>query len=197
MKRKILLLVLPVVMVIFCHCTNSSGDAAENVEPGQQAIKDPPVFLFDSLEHLFGNENWQMIDGIDTSYLLFSRQNSSHINVYHYKMSQGDSVNSITSEIGFRGDSVVWSQPTKQLVLINARGKEIEWKDNSLSETAHISFRQTEKDKIVFQRASQKIDLVKTITLSDFLVRSRYDFIHGTHYASDTTSFRWKKLKKG
>jgi len=196
MKRKLSLVILFISAVIFFSCNDTSNDSHKSITNDQSPEKKLPIYLIDSLEHFFGNENWQMIDGVDTSYLLFSRQNDRYIKVYHYKMSQGDSVNNTISEISFKGDSVVWTKPGQQLILQKAKDNEIAWKNNYLQDTTPGSYRSAGKNKIIFQRATKKIYLAKTITLSDFLVRSRYDFLHGTHYAFDTIKFDLHRSKK-
>lgn len=195
MKEKLFLVLLIFLVGLSCQCNNTSKSPGDNEAADTETKKKLPVYLFDSLEHFFGNENWQMTDDAGTSYLLFSRQNDTYIKVYHYKMSKGDSSHNIVSAISVKGDSVTWDQPGRLLVLQKAMNKQVDWK--LLSDTTKISFRLISKDKMVWEEGSKKIMMTKTITLSDFLVRSRYDFIHGTNYAFDTITFNWRlKLKK-
>jgi hypothetical protein len=191
MKEKLFLLYLLLLVGLSWQCNNSLKTPANDVVSDSVPKNKAPVYLFDSLEHFFGNENWLVKSDKDTSYLLFSRQNDTYIKVYQYKISNGDSINNIISAISVKEDHVIWGLSGRQLVLQKAIGKQTDWK--TLPDTTTVSFLLTDKDKIVWQEGSKKIFMVKTITLSDFLVRSRYDFIHRTHYAFDTITFNWRQ----
>jgi len=185
---------LSVVIVIFYSCNNNDNKQAvvNDSSTKETPVKNLPIHLFDSLEHFFGNENWQMIDGGDTSYMYFSRQSDWNIKVYLFDIKKGDSVNSITTEISFKGDSLVWKRPNEELLLKQALDKEIDWVNTNMGGEI-ISFKKAGKNKMLFQKGSRTIFMNQTITLSDFLIRRQYDFLHGTKFAFSDTSFNVKR----
>lgn len=178
--------------LVIASCNNAGDPSKNNNTAAAQEVKTIPVHLMDSVEHFFGNENWQVIDGRDTSYILFSRQNEYYIKLYNYKMAHGDSVNNSISAISFKGDSVTWLQSGQQLFLKNISGNTITWGKSNPSDTNLVLYKKIAATKIILQQGRQPIQLTRTITLSDFLVRSRYDFLNGTKLAFKDTSFTVK-----
>ena len=155
-----------------------------------------PVHLFDSIEHFFGNENWLLTRGNDSSYLLFSRQTGNLVNIYQYRMVRGDSVNTVMTTIQFRNDTVVWNDEGHQLFLQKAGENLLSWSE--ASGTTTWNFQKINTDHILLKKNNDSLLMRRTPTLSDFLVRSKYDHLHGTHLAFDTIKFKGKpKNDKG
>src|SRR4051812_22616844 len=85
-----------------------------------------PKEAFDKIEGIIGNDNWQLIDGTDTSYIYFSRI-GNEINVYRYNISKGDSVNTRMNNIVHQSDSVIWNWDNEELLLTDVDSNTINW----------------------------------------------------------------------
>jgi hypothetical protein len=154
-----------------------------------------PKEAFDKIEGLTGNDNWQLIDGVDTAYIYFSRI-GNEINVYRYTINKGDSVNSRMNNIVHQSDSVIWNWENEKLLLTGVDSNSINWvamnagKDKYKmvkTDSLHISF--------VFPNG-HTADLKKTLPLSAFLVRQKYDATHGTSYTDSATVLSRQTKKK-
>ena len=177
---------------IIWRCKNKNEAQASISHTDTAEVKLLPIYLVDSIEHFFGNENWQSINGTDTSYLLFSRQNPTTVKVYHYKIVNGDSVNNTESWIRLAGDSVQWSQPGQTWTL-QINNNHLHW----IAGNDSIVVQRLGPNKLSYQQGGEVFRLHKTMTLSDFLLRTRYDYLHGTHYAFDSSiKFTVKKDKE-
>jgi hypothetical protein len=155
---------------------------------------DTPKEKIDRIESITGSDNWQIIDGMDTSYIYFSRIGNG-INVYRYAVSKGDSVNTRMNNILHQSDSVIWNWDNEKLVLAGIDSNTINWEAMN-----------TRKDKYkMLKTDSLHISLVfpdghtavmkKTLPLSTFLVRQRYDYTHGTSYV-DSAAIMSRHKKK-
>src|SRR6476620_11013820 len=90
------------VVLMFCCCTHHEENAAGKL---------------DAFDHYIGTSNWQVVKETDTSYIYFSRINDVHINVYHYRISQGDSVQTTLDSIVVNNNAVSWTWNKKMIVL--------------------------------------------------------------------------------
>jgi len=153
-----------------------------------------PKEKFDKIEGVTGSDNWQLINGVDTSYIYFSRIGNV-INVYRYNISKGDSVNTRMNNIVHQSDSVIWNWENEKLLLGGVDSTTINWvamnagKDTYKlvkTDSIHISF--------VFPNG-HSADLKKTLPLSAFLVRQKYDYTHGTSY-TDSAAILYRHSKK-
>jgi len=127
---------------------------------------------FDNLEKVFETGNWEMVLGSDTIYSFFSREGERFFKVYSYRIEDGDSVRSRITTIQPENGKIVWSGSE----LVSATDKESVWKH-----PANGEFRVKKLDSlhILFNGDT----LIRTLPISTFLVRSKYDFLHGTHTA--------------
>jgi hypothetical protein len=168
-------------MKVFSFCLLLAVLAACNNQTPKtvQAPKDK----IDGIDSITGVANWRLVDGPDTSYLYFSRMGDALVHVYHFSIDKGDSVNTRMNNITSAGDSVLWNWGDKKLLLASANGHAARWEDlanrNDVyalqkTDSLHISF--------VFP-GGHEAPMQLTLPLATFLVRKKYDYIHGTHYS--------------
>ena len=178
-------------VIIFClSCGSYQHDPVVPPKPAVAAavtVSLATVAQFDTLENLFQNDNWLVIKGSDSSYVYASRLGKTIFRTYHFRMVKGDSVNTVITQIQFKGDTLGWQWPpdtAAQYLTSTAAGKLI-WADG------------TGKQKYVFEKISRDhikllypdgkyAELIKTPALSSFLIRSKYDYQHGTRLAFTT-----------
>ncbi len=184
-------LIIAILVISICFVSCKQGNKTKTEVKKEFNLL--PIHLFDSLEHFFGNENWLLEKGQDSSFLLFSRQTGNIINIYQYRIINGDSVNQTFSDIHFSNDTVVWNGPAGMMYLDKEEDNKLYW--GKIGESASIIFEKSADGLIQWQQNGETVTLKRTITMSDFLVRSRYDFLHGTHYAFDTIKFSGKTDK--
>lgn len=175
-------------MIIFClSCGSYQQDPAVQVKPAVAAAV--PVSLateaqFDTLENMFQNDNWLVIKGGDSSYVYASRLGKTVFRIYHFRMIKGDSVNTFVTQIQYKGDTLGWQWPpdTATQYFTGSAASKLIWADS------------TGKHKYVFEKINpdhihllypdgKSAELLKTPALSSFLVRSKYDYQHGTKLA--------------
>jgi hypothetical protein len=146
-----------------------------------------------ALENIFSNDNWLIPLEKDTCFFYFSRVGNFTVNTYEYKIVKGDSANVKHSYIKTGGDTLSWEFGGQRLLLAHATPTRAVWfvpgKDSIRYEflridNDHIKLTYPDKKEVVFQ---------KTLPFSLFLVRSSYDYRHGTRYAYDSTQFGKKR----
>jgi hypothetical protein len=180
---RFLLMLLNVLLLLAC--------AQQKKESTSNEVVLMPVYQMDSIYHLFGNNNWRVIQGRDTSYVYFSRQNDLLIHVYNFKMQQGDSVQSALQKIVCTPKGIFWEKYLDTFRLISASHKELLWLNNVDTLVFNVG-----NNHVLQQHYKSMLSTMQpTINLTDFLIRSHYDYLHGTHYADDTAKFK-RSLKK-
>jgi len=136
---------------------------------------------FDAIEKIVGTDNWELVDGQDTSYLYFSRISDALFNVYHFRIEKGDTVNTIMNNITGRQDTVIWNWKNFKLFLTEVTDNNIAWETISTEKEKYI-LNKTDSLHISFVLpGSQETKMKRTLPLATFLVRNHYDFLHGTH----------------
>jgi hypothetical protein len=180
------------LMVIFlasCNNNNSSTNTEEESTITKAAIvteKDIKSGRFDLLENLFQNENWLVINNNDSSYLYCSRIGRAYFKTYHYKIIKGDSVNTVVTEIKLSADTITWQLPQQStpVYLNHITSSEAVWADKG--NLNFYNFHRVDSNHLYIKYPDGSFkNLAKTITLSAFLVRSKYDYLHGTGLAFD------------
>lgn len=168
--------------VVVNGSTNDSTTIANNLQ------------AFGKLELFFENANYLVADNKDTSYFYFSRASDFLIKVHHYKISKGDSaLLKIDSIQLVDGKNIQWNFQGQQLHLIDISDSIIQLNN---ADSAIFTCNKSNKTTIqLFQPKNLTTTFHQTITLSSFLVRSFYDYKHGTRFAFDTTNFT-KDMKK-
>lgn len=93
------------------------------------------------------------------------------------------------------GKDIQWKFADKKLTLISSSESANNWKSNSLDSSTFAFKKINKKDFQLVDPQNSKTRFSQTITFSSFLVRSFYDYQHGTRYAFDTTNFTKKTGK--
>jgi hypothetical protein len=175
---RFLLTIMSVVLLLAC--------AQQKKQPTSNEVVLMPVYQMDSIFYLFGNNNWRVIQGRDTSYLYFSKQNDLLIHVYGFKMQKGDSVQSILQKIICTPKGIYWQQAADTFQLRSVTQHTMSW----VHGTNTLNFTLLQPAMLQQQYQNTVSIMQPTINLTDFLIRSRYDFLHGKHYANDTAKFK-------
>ena len=151
-------------------------------QPGSNKTK------FDKLEKTFSGGNWRYINEKDTQYLFFSREGAELYKVYYYKLQNGDSVNSYIATIQPENNNIVWNLPSDKLILEFANDTACMWR--SVGGHFKNEFIRKDSSHIIANDISengadkQQFVLVRTLPISTFLIRSKYDFLHGANTAN-------------
>ena len=119
-----------------------------------------------------------MIDGTDTSYIYFSRQTDNSYKITQFKLLKGDSSITDQSNISISGNSVTWHRDKKLLVLETVNNNKSTWKQDDANENFLLS--KLNDSTLLIDLPSKQLTLKKTLPLSSFLVRAKYDYEHGT-----------------
>jgi outer membrane lipoprotein-sorting protein len=166
------------LVVIFISC---SQDEKKEITPKEK---------FDKIENITGVANWQMIDRLDTSFIYFSRVADNRTNIYHFNIQKGDSLNTITDSIVAVNDTVYWNGKKESWYLKSINDSSMQWAGTGLTKNKIYDFIKTDSTHISFQLPdSHLVMLTKTLPLSAFLIRSKYDYEHGTDIANKDTVF--------
>lgn len=166
---------------LFTACNNNhASNKKASVSTAEIPHSNNPL---DSLEKIFDNDNWMSINRKDTSYYYFSRTEPASMKVINYSMLRGDSVNTVVSAMIGQNNEITWQSMGRRLKLVSTGTTSCTWVD--LASNAPIVFTKTDSNNIevLLTGGSQIMKLQKTITLSSFLTRSRYDFKNNTRLA--------------
>jgi hypothetical protein len=202
---KLLFYTCALVALSISACNSTGTKNTENTGAEQPVIaqadthelkvaKERARSQFNSLEKLFDNANYMIIEGKDTNYLYFSRNNDYLIKTHAFKMINGDSSNVRIDSIQLdEHNNIKWNFGEIKLALKNTTDMQAIWNLNG-SDSIYYQFQKSGYNTIQFVQVDGKKKLLKkTIALSAFLVRSYYDFTHGTKLAFDTTNFTKKQ----
>jgi len=167
-------------MKVFSFCLLLAALAACNNQTSKTVPA--PKSTFDAIDSITGVASWQLVDGPDTTYLYFSRMGNALIHVYHFSINKGDSANTRMNNIVSAGDSVVWNWGDKQLLLVAANGRMARWEDLANRNDVY-TLQKTDSLHLAFLFPGGRVASMQlTLPLATFLVRRKYDYIHGTHY---------------
>jgi hypothetical protein len=130
------------------------------------------------LQQFFGTANWEVSNGQDTSYVFFSPQTDNSFKTYEYNLSKGDSVHTEMGAIGSKDEKVHWNFFNRVLVLETINDNEARWKDSTGKDYILIK----QNDSLLYLRTPDTdLRFAKTLPLSTFLVRAKYDYEHGSN----------------
>ncbi len=188
--------ILTVSLLMSFACNNNDANQTANdsanvlikpINPIDDKIqKESALKQFDALEKLLDNQNYRLVKNKDTSYIYFSRVNKFIINTYQYKMIQGDSAQLKLDTIQLNAQNkVTWKWKDILLGLSNATEFAAKFEAVQVKKLSIQLNRQTSNTLLLKEGSSEPIQLRQTITISDFLVKSYYDFQHGTNLASE------------
>lgn len=173
-------------IIVLASCGNNSQTATTLVQPPDTMLStsSTAAVRFDTLERFFQNDNWLLVAGTDSSYLYCSRTGNTTFTSTSYKMVKGDSVNIMITGMQHSGDTVYWRVPPDTTIVRlenRASGKLVWTNKDGLHQ---YIFEKTDSSHIsLTYPGSKKALLVKISPLSSFLVRSKYDYLHGTRLA--------------
>jgi hypothetical protein len=168
--------------------TADSTKVAEEIRSNMSFLND-----YNALEAVFGNENWMLVNGKDTSYYYFSRLGDFNFNTYAYKLVKGDSSNVYHGKIRPEQNKLAWDFDGKKLLVISATVARVTASADGTDSAAKYEFTRLNNSSIGIVYPDQKKTVMrKTIPFGLFLVRSRYDHTNGTHFAFDTTQYTKK-----
>ena len=124
----------------------------QNALPGNTS-KATAFIQFNTLEKLFGNDNYMTLSGKDTTYTYFSRVSEYLIKCYSYKMIRGDSANSrIDSIKSDAGNSIKWNFNNLNLSLENSTALNSNWSVTG-ADSMHYQFQKIDNKTIRFLQA--------------------------------------------
>jgi hypothetical protein len=136
------------------------------------------------LGSLLPTGNWLITSGTDTSYIYFSQQVDNTYKMYEYKLVHGDSLITSQGNILASADSVVWSWNQHHLWLQEISDSKANWKDKRTN--ASYVLQKINDSSLQLRSSSSQLTLTKTLPLSTFLVRAKYDYEHGTKFLDST-----------
>lgn len=137
---------------------------------------------FDAIEKIVGTANWELVTPGDTSFVYFSRLGDTYINVYKYKLVNGDSANTQVSNMISRQDTIAWTGTNEQYILSAVTDSAIIWQDMSNGDKKY-TISKYDSTHISLSSSGRSELMKRTLPLSVFLVRKKYDYLHGTAYA--------------
>ncbi|HYF31939.1 MAG TPA: hypothetical protein VD993_12535 [Chitinophagaceae bacterium] len=149
----------------------------------ESADKNNPKAQFDMLEKVFETGNWRHTAYEDTTYLFFSREGDTHYKVYRYRMMDGDSVQSAIFNIQWQNDTILMKVDDEYRILTAVDDNSNAWSHDG----AVYRFTKLDSLHLLLDNDGKSIDTLKrTLPISTFLARSKYDFVHGTNTANAT-----------
>jgi hypothetical protein len=168
--------IILIVFVLFIFSCNSKQERSVQLE---------------QLQNIFGTANWQVIKGTDTSYIFFSGRDDNSFKTYQYNLFKGDSSNTEIGSVQLNNEGKVeWSLFNKRLVLYDIKNNETNWKDGA--DTIYVLTKQNDS-LLMMQTPQGNLQFKKTLPLSTFLVRGKYDYEHGSNLA-DSAEVKPRKL---
>lgn len=172
-------------------------DAAVQNETNKASVSNETLVAayknIDALEQLFGNENYLLVNEKDSNYLYFTRLGKNNFFTHSYKLHNGDSTQlSIdTIQVNQQG-KVQWNWQGKKLTLQECSNTKALWQNDTAAGGDKVDFFKNTANQLSISFNNKQLPLTKTLPISLFLVRAKYDYQHHTHYAFDTTNFSKK-----
>jgi hypothetical protein len=193
--KRFLIVVITSAVFVFVACNDEVKQEAEKTDSTKveaSSVQDPAITAsllsqFNGLEKVFDNQNWMIVKDKDTSFLYISRLNKFLAYAYNYKIQKGDSTELRIDTIHVSPDNkIVWNWNRQHYILTSSTENTNHWEgDNTKVEFAKMDV----SNLVLTLNEKEKIKMSKTITLATFLVRSFYDFQHGTKLAFEPKEF--------
>jgi len=131
----------------------------------------------EQLQNFFGTANWQVIKGTDTSYIFFSQQVDNSFKTYQYNLFRGDTVNAEMGKLKANDGKIEWKFFNKTLILDDIKDNEANWKDNL---KANYVLTKWSDSSLLMKTPNGDLRFKRTLPLSTFLVRAKYDYEQGS-----------------
>jgi len=168
--------IILIVFILFIFSCNTEREKSVELE---------------QLQNIFGTSNWQVIKAADTSYIFFSGRDDNSFKTYQYNLFRGDSVKTENGSVQLNNDGKVqWVLFNKTLVLYDSKNNETNWKDGA--DTIYVLTKYNDS-LLLMQTPRGNLQFKKTLPLSTFLVRVKYDYKHGSKLA-DSSEVKSRKL---
>jgi hypothetical protein len=143
------------------------------------------------LSAIITTANWRVNGDTDTSYIYFSQQADYTCKTYQFKLIKGDSSVIKQGSISISGDSVIWNWYNKSLVLENIIDNKVNWKEKKSGENYLL---ENKNDSLLqMNLEDRQLMFKRTLPLSTFLVRAKYDYEHGSNLL-DSAEVKPRKL---
>jgi hypothetical protein len=193
LKTNLAILLCAYIVSSSCNTNNNNAEQSATVtEPvvtintvDDKIQKESALKQFNALEKLFDNQNYQLVENKDTSYIYFSRVNKYILHTYQYKMIHGDSAQLKIDTIQLNAQNkVIWKWKDTLVEFTNATDFAAKFASATSKNFTIQLNRQSNNTLLLKEGNSEPIQLRQTITLSDFLIKSYYDFQHGTKLAN-------------
>ncbi len=194
--------VIIVSIFFICACQSQNKEAEKEETPVIDTVatviekRSTTSLLYDlkALEAVFTNDNWLIANAKkDSSYFYFSRLGDFTVNTYEYVLSKGDSSGVKKSNMLIKDDKVIWHFNNQDLYLENASSARAVWKVAGNDSLQYVFLRANNNEINLTYPDKTKRVMKKILPFSLFLVRSRYDYANGTHYAFDSSQINKKK----
>lgn len=163
----------------------------KTTEKAGESIRTNLSFLndFNALEEIFTNDNWLISDKKDSSYFYFSRLGKFTVNTYEYKIVKGDSARVTHALIQTEGDKISLPFNGHKLYIQSATKARLVCTVAGADSLTYTFVRLNDNQISLTYPGNKKTVVKKMLPLSQFLIRSRYDYTNGTKYAFDTSQF--------
>ena len=136
---------------------------------------------FDKLEKIFSSANWRITEGADTAYWYFSRLGDLNYTVYDYTIKEGDSSLHEVSHISYLNNIISWVRLADTLKLVSLDSSTAVWHSIKEDQPAYSFKKLSDSSVSVDLPGGKQLSMKKTLSLTPFLVRSKYDHLHHTH----------------
>jgi hypothetical protein len=143
------------------------------------------------LPDFFEPFNWQVANNSDTFYLFFSPVHDSLVEVFEYKIVNGDSVNTQKDSIGFLNDSLRWKFNNNIYNIIAVGSNKIALEDQNIQ----YNLQKISDSLMVLGSKNDSFYFRRTLPISTFLVRKKDDYLKGSSGA-DSAEVLPRKVKK-
>jgi hypothetical protein len=136
----------------------------------------------DEIEVIFGTGNWRLVRSHDTSYFFFSRKMPLLYDVYHYSLNNGDTVGTVLHRIEPQDNALLWTGRDEKLILTNAPGQKLVLHSQKAGNEM-LEYQKIDASHVLLKHSDKAPDtLTLTVPIAVFLLRSRYDYRHGTSF---------------
>ena len=156
------------ILIAFIFCTVGCSSRSSGYDQLEQ------------LQNVFGTANWRVVKGTDTSYIFFSPQVDKSIKTYQFNLLKGDSVHTKTGSIKLVNGKVEWSFFNRVWMLDHIGNNEMTWKD--ANQLKYILTRENDSSMQI-KTPDGEWQFKRTLPLSTFLVRAKYDYEQGSKLA--------------
>jgi hypothetical protein len=144
-----------------------------------------------SLTDFFEPLNWQVSNNGDTFYVFFSPIHDSLVETFEYEIINGDSVNTQHNIIKYLDDTLKWQFNEHLYVISQVDSSKIFL---ALNNEMHY-LNKISDSLMVLNVLEDSFYFRRTLPISSFLIRKKFDFIKGTS-GTDSSETLPRKIRK-